>query len=154
MRRAQILLIPVMAAIVMLTLFTTTVSSTMASAAVPTLVNGTPPTYSWPEFHYGPDLLGTSADPTITSSNAHQLGVKWMSPIGGSLASPMVAYNAALSETLAYVGTCGGIFRCGRRCQWADRVVGAVGDLGHKQPVDRGRQCLDRPDGQWSGLQA
>ncbi len=126
MRRAQTLLIPVMAAIVMLTLFTTTVSSTMASAAVPTLVNGTPPTYSWPEFHYGPDLLGTSADPTITSSNAHQLGVKWMSPIGGSLASPMVAYNAALSETLAYVGTSAGYF---------DAVDAANGQIVWSEPL-------------------
>lgn len=83
----------------------------LAPAAAPAgATGGGPPTYQWPEFHNTADLQGTSADPTITSSNAHRLGVHWMSPIGPSLASPMVAYNATLGETLAYVGTKAGYF--------------------------------------------
>ena len=75
-----------------------------------TSTTATTPAYQWPEFHNAPDLQGVSADPTITSSNAHSLGVRWMSPIGGSLASPVAAYSAALGETLAYVGTSAGYF--------------------------------------------
>jgi outer membrane protein assembly factor BamB len=81
-----------------------TVGAALASA------QSNPPTYQWPEFHDTSNLDGVSADPTISTSNAAQLGVRWMSPIGGSLASPMVAYNAALGETLAYIGTSAGYF--------------------------------------------
>jgi outer membrane protein assembly factor BamB len=125
-RGARAILIAGIAAMVVAPLATTAVRSTTASATVLALANDTPPTYTWPEFHNSPDLQGMSADPTITSSNAPQLGVKWMSPIGGSLASPMVAYNAALGETLAYLGTTAGYF---------DAVNAANGQIVWSEPL-------------------
>lgn len=68
------------------------------------------PTYTWPEFHNSPALSGVSADPTISTSNASTLGVKWMSPLGPSLDSPMVAYNRRLRLTLAFTGGAAGYF--------------------------------------------
>ena len=64
----------------------------------------TPPADAWPEFHGSPALTGTSVDPTITSTNASQLGVKWMSPVGGSSSSPVVAWNSDLGATVVYDG--------------------------------------------------
>jgi outer membrane protein assembly factor BamB len=85
-----------------------------------------PPAYQWPEFHNTPDLQGVSADPTITSSNAHTLGVRWMSPIGGSLASPVAAYSAVVGETLVYIGTSAGYF---------DAVNAANGQIVWSEPL-------------------
>lgn len=64
--------------------------------------------YTWPEFHNGPALPGTSADPTISAVNAPTLGVHWMSEVGGTEGSPVVAWNASLGQTLAYVGDTNG----------------------------------------------
>ena len=125
-RGTRVLLIVSIAMMVVVTALMTAVRSPTASAADLALTNGTPPTFAWPQFHDTSDLEGVSADPTITSSNAHQLGVRWMSPIGGSLASPMVAYNAALGETLAYVGTSAGYF---------DAVDAANGQIVWSEPL-------------------
>jgi outer membrane protein assembly factor BamB len=62
------------------------------------------PTYTWPEFHSSPALNGVSLDPTISTSNASTLGVKWMDPLGASLDSPMAAYSSTLNMTVAYEG--------------------------------------------------
>jgi outer membrane protein assembly factor BamB len=50
-------------------------------------------------------LDGVSGDPAINTTDAAQLGVQWMTPVGASLSSPVTAWNADLDETLAYVGT-------------------------------------------------
>jgi hypothetical protein len=84
-------------------------ASVVALCAVGT-ASANPPTYTWPEFHDSPALSGVSADPTISSSNASTLGVKWMSPLGPSLDSPVVAYNSRLKLTVAYTGGAGGYF--------------------------------------------
>jgi outer membrane protein assembly factor BamB len=60
--------------------------------------------YTWPQFHGNPGLSGTSADPSISSSNASTLGVKWMAQVGATEGSPVEAWNASLGEPLAYVG--------------------------------------------------
>ena len=60
--------------------------------------------YTWPQFHGDPGLSGTSADPSISSSNASTLGVKWMAQVGATEGSPVEAWNASLGEPLAYVG--------------------------------------------------
>ncbi|MGH9920784.1 MAG: hypothetical protein ACRD6W_18185, partial [Nitrososphaerales archaeon] len=63
------------------------------------------PTYQWPEAHQNPQVTGTSADPAINASNAGSMGISWMTYTGGEmLASPVVAWNAQLRETLVYVG--------------------------------------------------
>lgn len=80
------------------------------AAAPAALRASTSTTYTWPELHNSPDLSGTSADPAITSSNASTLGVHWMSPVGGTESSPVVAWNAALNEPLAYMGNAAGYF--------------------------------------------
>ncbi len=116
---------------------TALVLATMASPAntaiaspvpspVPSLANGAVPAYQWPEFHNTSNLDGVSADPIITSTNAPTLGVKWMTPIGSSFASPVVAYDAALGETLAYVGTSAGYF---------DAVNAATGQIVWSSPL-------------------
>src|SRR5271163_4288410 len=99
-----------LAALVLATLASPANRAIASPVPVPSLASGAVPTYQWPEFHNTSNLNGVTADPTITSTNAPTLGVKWMSPIGGSLASPVVAYNTALGETLAYVGTSAGYF--------------------------------------------
>jgi outer membrane protein assembly factor BamB len=70
----------------------------------------TPPTYVWPEFHGNAALNGVSADPTISASNASTLGVRWMAPVGASLDSPAVDWNAPDQQTLAYEGGKAGYF--------------------------------------------
>jgi outer membrane protein assembly factor BamB len=98
------------AALVLATLASPANAAISPTVPVPSIANGTAPTYQWPEFHNTSNLDGVSADPTITSTNAPALGVKWMTPIGSSLASPVVAYDSTLGETLAYVGTSAGYF--------------------------------------------
>jgi outer membrane protein assembly factor BamB len=68
------------------------------------------PAYTWPQFHNSPSLTGESNDPGISSTNASTLGVKWMTPLGSALDSPMVAYNDTLKEALVYAGSNGGFF--------------------------------------------
>ena len=68
------------------------------------------PAYTWPEFHNNSKLTGSTADPTITATNASTLGVKWMSPVGPALDSPMVAYNQTLKTTLVFEGAADGFF--------------------------------------------
>jgi outer membrane protein assembly factor BamB len=64
---------------------------------------GDEPTYTWPEFHENPQLTGVTNDPSISTANAADLGVSWMTNTGAlSLGSPVVGWNAALGETLAY----------------------------------------------------
>jgi outer membrane protein assembly factor BamB len=86
----------------------------MALAAVPASASraagsrrplDSPPAYVWPKIAYSDNDDGVSPDPTISSANASKLGVRWMASTGGSiLSSPVVAYNAALGETLVYQG--------------------------------------------------
>lgn len=62
-----------------------------------------PPKYAWPEVHQNPTLQGVSNDPSIGTSNAAQLGVRWMYGSNSqSFSSPVVAWNAALGETVVY----------------------------------------------------
>ena len=76
------------------------VAASAARATVPA-----PPTYQWPESNQNSSLTGVSADPSINTANASELGVKWMTYTGNEiLASPITAWNAALGETLVYVG--------------------------------------------------
>jgi outer membrane protein assembly factor BamB len=59
----------------------------------------------WPTFHGSPSLQGVSPDTAISDLNAGQLGLSWMSPtMAPMLSSPVTAYDAALGETLAYIG--------------------------------------------------
>jgi outer membrane protein assembly factor BamB len=62
--------------------------------------------YDWPEFHLAPGLQGYASNGSVTTANAAQLGVSWATDLyGPALDSPVVAYDAALNETLAYIGT-------------------------------------------------
>ncbi len=62
--------------------------------------------YDWAEFHENPNLTGVASNSPITSANAGQLGVAWASDVyGAALDSPVVAYDATLGKTLAYIGT-------------------------------------------------
>ncbi|HEV2373646.1 MAG TPA: PQQ-binding-like beta-propeller repeat protein [Streptosporangiaceae bacterium] len=65
--------------------------------------------FDWPELHQGPALQGYASNGTVTTANAGHLGVAWATDLyGAALDSPVVAYNATLNETLAYIGTEGG----------------------------------------------
>ncbi len=71
---------------------------------------GTPPTYAWPEAAQNSSLTGVSADPSLNTSDAANLGVRWMTNVGSEvLSSPVVAYNSTLGETLVYVATTAGL---------------------------------------------
>ena len=66
-------------------------------AAVPQFAN-------WPTFHGNQNLTGVSGDPAISTLNAAQLGVRWMThTFGPILSSPITKYSAARNKTLAYV---------------------------------------------------
>ncbi len=70
-----------------------------------------PSQFDWPEFHSGPSLNGWASNSPLSADNASGLGVTWSSDLyGAALDSPVVAYDAALQETLAYVGTETGYF--------------------------------------------
>jgi outer membrane protein assembly factor BamB len=59
---------------------------------------------NWPTFHGNPNLTGVSGDPAISTLNAGQLGVRWMThTFGPVLSSPVTKYSAVRSETLAYI---------------------------------------------------
>jgi outer membrane protein assembly factor BamB len=98
------------------------VAATSSGAAVPT--------YTWPVFHNSPALNGVSADPTITASNASNLGVDWMAPLGPSQGSPMIAYNTTLGLTLAYTGVAAGYLDAvnvaNGQIVWSDYLGAAV----------------------------
>ncbi len=69
------------------------------------------PAYTWVEAHGNPQLTGVSQDPTISVKKAPGLGVHWMVNLTApSLTSPVVGYNQALGQTLAYAGTEAGTF--------------------------------------------
>ena len=60
----------------------------------------------WPEFHDNATLTGYAANSSLSTSNAPDLGVAWSADLySAALDSPVVAYDAGLSETLAYIGT-------------------------------------------------
>ncbi len=60
----------------------------------------------WPELHRAPNLTGYVPNSPLSSTNAGTLGVGWATDLyGPALDSPVVAYDAALGETLAYIGT-------------------------------------------------
>ena len=62
--------------------------------------------YDWPELHRTPNLNGYATNTSLSSLTASTLGVAWATDLYGSaLDSPVVAYDAALGETLAYIGT-------------------------------------------------
>ena len=70
----------------------------------------TPPTYTWPEYHQNSSLTGVSADPSLNTSDAADLGVHWMTNVGSEvLSSPIVSYNTTLGLTLVYVATTAGL---------------------------------------------
>jgi outer membrane protein assembly factor BamB len=82
-----------------------------AASATPASPDATIPTYQWPEAHGDPRLTGLSGDPSINTTNAARLGVRWMVNMGAqSLSSPVVAYNQTLGQTVVYAGTEGGWF--------------------------------------------
>jgi outer membrane protein assembly factor BamB len=59
---------------------------------------------NWPTFHGNPNLTGVSGDPAISTLNAGQLGVRWMThTFGPVLSSPVTKYSAVRGETLAYI---------------------------------------------------
>jgi outer membrane protein assembly factor BamB len=62
--------------------------------------------YDWPVFHGGPRLQGWAANSSVTAANAGSLGVRWAANLyGAAVDSPVVAYDSALKERLAYIGT-------------------------------------------------
>jgi eukaryotic-like serine/threonine-protein kinase len=62
--------------------------------------------FDWPEFHGSPALTGYAPNSSLSTSNAPDLGVAWSTDLyGAALDSPVVAYDATLGETLAYIGT-------------------------------------------------
>ena len=80
--------------------------ATLSDCGVP--AGATTSGYTWHEFHGDPGLSGTSTDPTISLVNASSLGVRWMSDVGSTVGSPVVAWNAALAQRLVYMGDTAG----------------------------------------------
>jgi len=67
--------------------------------------------YTWPKYGYDASDTGTSPDPTVSTTNATGLGVKWMVPDQSqSESSPVVEYNAQLGENVVYQGNVDGGF--------------------------------------------
>jgi outer membrane protein assembly factor BamB len=80
------------------------------STALATATHGASPAdssaYDWTEFHQSPQLTGVAANSPLSVANASDLGVVWDTNLyGPALDSPVVAYDAALGESLAYIGT-------------------------------------------------
>src|SRR5262249_49297238 len=74
------------------------------SAASHVLRAAAPANANWPVFHGNAQLTGVSHDTAISSSNAAQLGVRWMThTFGPVLSSPVTHYSGKLNKTLAYV---------------------------------------------------
>ncbi|HEX2319290.1 MAG TPA: PQQ-binding-like beta-propeller repeat protein [Streptosporangiaceae bacterium] len=64
----------------------------------------TPPFANWPTFHGNQQLTGVSKDTAISTTNAGNLGVRWMThTFGPVLSSPVTQFSTALNATLAYV---------------------------------------------------
>lgn len=62
--------------------------------------------FDWPQFHQGPLDQGYASNSTLSTSSAGSLGVAWATNMyAPALDSPVVAYDATLNETLAYIGT-------------------------------------------------
>lgn len=69
------------------------------------------PPYTWPKYAYNASDAGVSPDPTVSSSNASQLGLKWMAADQTSAeSSPIVAYDNVLGTTVVYQGNEAGSF--------------------------------------------
>ena len=67
-------------------------------------VPSTAPAYSWPEIHQNPQLTGVSADPTLSTSDAGTVGVRWMTNTGSAaLGSPVVGLDPIHNRTLVIV---------------------------------------------------
>jgi outer membrane protein assembly factor BamB len=76
------------------------------SAALPRAVQGGSSADDWPSFHGNQLLSGYAANSSLSTTNASTLGVAWATNLyGAALDSPVVAYDATLDETLAYIGT-------------------------------------------------
>jgi outer membrane protein assembly factor BamB len=76
------------------------------SVAGPSVVTGHSSAFDWTEFHGGPMLQGFAANSPISAANAGRLGVAWATDLySAALDSPVVYYDSALGETLAYIGT-------------------------------------------------
>ena len=75
-----------------------------AGAATARVAGAAPAYANWPTFHGNPAETGVSNDPAISTANASQLGVRWMThTFGPVLSSPVTAYSSTLNMTLAYV---------------------------------------------------
>jgi outer membrane protein assembly factor BamB len=75
-------------------------------ASAPRALTGGSSAYNWPTFHHGPQLEGYAANSPLSASDAGGLGVAWATDLySAALDGPVVAYDASLKETLAYVGT-------------------------------------------------
>jgi outer membrane protein assembly factor BamB len=87
----------------------------------------------WPELHRDASLGGYAANSTITDADASTLGVRWaLNLYSPELASPVVAYDSALNETIAYQGNDGGalvaVDTATGRIVWSTELGSAVRD--------------------------
>src|SRR5262249_33647481 len=74
------------------------------SAAGHVMRAAAPANANWPVFHGNAQLTGVSHDTSISSSNASQLGVRWMThTFGPVLSSPVTHFRGKLHKQLAYV---------------------------------------------------
>jgi outer membrane protein assembly factor BamB len=85
----------------------------------------------WPELHRSPQLHGYAPNSPLSTANASGLGVAWATNLYGAvLDSPVVAYDSALNETLAYAGTERGdviaVNLSNGRIVWSDWLGGPV----------------------------
>lgn len=79
------------------------------TAAAPRVAAAT--NYTWPKYAHDAGDSGVSADPSISTDNASQLGVRWMVPDQTqSESSPVVQYDQQLGETVVYQGNEEGSF--------------------------------------------
>ena len=63
-----------------------------------------PPFANWLNFHGDRQLTGVSQDPAISTTNAGQLGVRWMThTFGPVLSSPVTEFSTTLNTTLAFI---------------------------------------------------
>src|SRR5215468_2210014 len=87
--------------------------------------------YDWPQLHLNPQLSGYAANGTVSTANAAGLGVRWATDLYGAiLDSPVIAYDPASGQTLAYVGTDTGNFfaidKATGAIVWAVKLAGPV----------------------------
>jgi outer membrane protein assembly factor BamB len=77
-----------------------------SSEASQLVVTGGSSAFDWAQFHQNPLLTGYASNSPLSTSNAAQLGVAWAADLyWPALDSPVVAYDASLGKTLAYIGT-------------------------------------------------